>query len=123
MKVNLGVELSDEQRRSLASIIAGKAVKRLASRDDVRDYLTGIVSGIAMPTNGPVVLSSPVSVAGEAGIATGRQSRGAYSPIEQAEVNRLVADGKTPEYARGWIAAGRVLAKSGPRSRFMRENA
>jgi len=128
MKVNLGVELSDEQRRALASIIAGKEVKRLASRDDVRNFVSGMLVGVAtwQPGDEAVLqgLGADADIpAGMAGGRVGQAARGAYSTIEQTEVNRLIATGKTPEYARGWIAAGRVLAKSGHRSRFMRENA
>lgn len=108
MKVNLGVELSDDQRRALASILAGKSVKRLASRDDVREYLTGVVGALAFDG---VVEEGDVD--DPPAVATTRASVGLYSACEQRLVDRLVAEGKSPEYARGFISAGRVLAQSG----------
>jgi hypothetical protein len=112
MKVNLGVELNDEQRVALASIIAGKSVKRMASRDDVRDFLGGIVGALACAhadVEAPTALPT-------AAVAVARVSAGAYTPEEQTVVDRLLSEGRNAEYARGWISAGRVIAKSRARA-------
>jgi hypothetical protein len=111
MKVNLGVELDDEQRMALASLIAGRSVKKLCSRDDVRAFIEGVVSGIRFDVTDEAALNSGQGLpAVREGLRTGARAASAYSPDEQREVDRLLAEGKTPEYARGWISAGRVIA-------------
>jgi len=46
MRVNLGIEITDEQRRTLADVLDGKSTARLASRDDVRDVLLGVLDAL-----------------------------------------------------------------------------
>jgi hypothetical protein len=56
MNVNVKLSLTDDQRRALASSIAGKPVKRLATRADVnelvKDLLAATMAGSApsLPT-------------------------------------------------------------------------
>jgi hypothetical protein len=53
MNVNVKLSLSDDERRRLASCLAGKPVKRLATRADVnqlvRDLLSASMSGAPAP--------------------------------------------------------------------------
>lgn len=109
MKVNLGVELDDAQRRALASIIKGKPTMKMASRDDVREFLGGIVGALAKdwPADLPaecakldVEMVAPAVLNG---------ARAPYSAAEQAEAERLLAEGRHPDYVRGWIATGRAI--------------
>ena len=46
MKVNVGIELTDEQRNALADWLDGKQTKRLATRRDVNELVTGLLAGI-----------------------------------------------------------------------------
>lgn len=46
MRVNLQLEMTDEQRQLFASQLAGKEVKRLATRDDVRNFMFGCYDGL-----------------------------------------------------------------------------
>jgi len=47
MKVNLSIELNEEQRRILADAIDGKSSSRLATRDDVREVLSGALYALS----------------------------------------------------------------------------
>lgn len=118
MKVNLGVELDDTQRRALASIIKGKPTMKMASRDDVRGFLEGIVAGVRELSEGEAQVfaatDSPAAV--EAGVAAVAGARAPYSAAEQAEAEKLIAEGKHPDYVRGWIATGRAIRSQRNRS-------
>jgi hypothetical protein len=46
MKMNLNLTITDEQRNVLACLLAGKDVKRLATRDDVAGYVLGMLAGL-----------------------------------------------------------------------------
>lgn len=49
MKVNVNVEITDAQRNALAQAIDGKKNKRLATRDEVRDYVAGCIESLIAP--------------------------------------------------------------------------
>ena len=46
MKTNVSIELDDEQRNRLACELAGKPVKRMATRQEVRDLVVAVVAGL-----------------------------------------------------------------------------
>lgn len=46
MKVNINLEIDDAQRNVLARIIDGKDIKRLATRDEVRDYVASCIASL-----------------------------------------------------------------------------
>lgn len=46
MKVAMSIEVSDSQRNSLAQLLSGKTVKRLATRVEVRDYVEGCIAAL-----------------------------------------------------------------------------
>jgi hypothetical protein len=105
VKVNIGIEISDAQRNLLASLLAGKPVKRLATRDQVRDFVSGVIGSLDAEVNelvtNPPEEETPVS-------------QSTLTPAEERIFNRLVlVEGKSADYARGFISAGRVLAKAG----------
>jgi hypothetical protein len=43
MKTNLTIELDDNQRRDIASALAGRETRRKATRDDVRGFVANLV--------------------------------------------------------------------------------
>lgn len=49
MKVNINAEISDAQRNVLARLIDSKQVKRLATRDEVREYVAGCIASLVEP--------------------------------------------------------------------------
>jgi len=46
MKTNVSIELDDGQRSALANWLDGNRTKRLATRKDVNDLVSGLVAGI-----------------------------------------------------------------------------
>ena len=91
MIVNIRIEISDEQRNTLACAIAGKAVKRLATREDVTAYVEGAIARIEVKAEDSVdsQLARPLPI-----------------------VERLRAEGRSDDYItsylRGWAAAGKT---------------
>lgn len=54
MKLNFKTEIGDVGRRHLASLMAGKPVKRLATRSHVKEFLEGILEALGVdPTDQP----------------------------------------------------------------------
>lgn len=93
MKVNVNVEISDAQRNVLAQAIDGKPIKRLATRDEVRDYVAGCIASLV-----------------EAGAVT-EPTAVASTPLRPASTNDLsvidpedeeILRGKDPGYVVGW---------------------
>ena len=103
MKTVIRLDVTDEQRRSLACLLAGKEVKRLATRDEVASYVLGMMGGLHRATP----LEAPTPEAAE----VVRAQRSAMAPGEEREAERLRAEGKCDSYIRGWIAAGRMLRR------------
>ena len=98
MNVNAQFSLNDDQRRALASAIAGKPVKRLATRAEVRDFVTGALAAA----------TTTIDVDGEITTPSGGPQFG-LSPREEREVERLRKAGKNDSYIRGWLQVGRRL--------------
>lgn len=118
MKVNLGIELTDEQRNILACVLADRGVKRLASRNDVREFLSGVVCGMRWHPEDEAIVTALTGSEDMAAVKGGRVGQGMrvpYSPDELRVAERLKTDGKSPEYIRGWIGAGRALGRSASR--------
>lgn len=46
MKVAMSIEINDSRRNSLAQLLAGRAVKRLATRVEVKDYVEGCIAAL-----------------------------------------------------------------------------
>lgn len=104
MKTNVKLDVSDEIRNALAILIAGKQVKRLASREDVTAFVTGALEGL-LQTAQPIDEDEPV-----------RRSRSAeprsqsLTADEERTIARLQKEGRDEGYIRGWIYAGRKLS-------------
>lgn len=103
MKCNVKIEISDEARRALSSLLAGKPVKRLATRDEVNAYLLGTVAGLMR--EGGADLGQKTVEASQVVDAIRRP----FTAAEQREVERLQAEGRSEGYIRGWVYAGRRL--------------
>ena len=46
MKVNINLEIDDARRNRLAQVLDGKAVKRIATRDEVRDFVNALIESV-----------------------------------------------------------------------------
>lgn len=93
MKVNVNVEIGDAQRNVLATLIVGKPIKRLATRDEVRDYVAGCIASLVedgVATEPTAVVSIPLRPA----------STGDLSVIDPEDEEIL--RGKDPGYVVGW---------------------
>jgi hypothetical protein len=119
MKMNLNLTITDEQRNVLACLLAGKDVKRLATRDDVAGYVLGMLAGLfPRETHTEPVCSKPDCCGGdceraerspEAQAITEATQRRGMSAAEARKYAELIAAGHPPGYARGWITASRTL--------------
>ena len=109
MKTVIKLDVSDDARRALASLIAGKPVARLATRNEVTLYVQGIVSRLDA---GPaaVLIDQPVA-AGE-GVQRAVGPAPSMTPWEEAEYARLIKLGRSEAYAIGWLRAGRTLGRN-----------
>lgn len=112
MITNIAVELSDEQRNKIAQRIFGSPGKRMITRDELRQVVWGFVT--ALGDN--IVVPTPAEAEDEHRVARRVAdevvSRSPYTAAEQELADRLTAEGRSPEYIRGYISAGRVLARS-----------
>lgn len=98
MKTNISLNLSDQQRNDLACLLAGKKVKRLATRKEIVEFTTGLIERNLINAIG--VKAIPESPARQA-------LAGALSADEQGLVEHLRAQGKSDSYIRGYIKGGR----------------
>lgn len=90
MKVNINLEVSDAQRNWLAQLLDGKPVKRLATRDDVRETIVKFVTSWA---EAPV--SPPPEKAAE---------RGVQLPASAREIEaRLHEEGRSEAYIQSYL--------------------
>jgi hypothetical protein len=96
MITNIRLELDDDARRALASLIAGKPVKRLATRAEVCDFVRGSVDALV---DG---MANDLNLAGaqpKAEVSTASR----LSPQEVAGVERLRKQGHNDSYIRGQL--------------------
>lgn len=96
MKVNANIEISDEQRNVLARLIDGKQVKRLATRDEVRDYVAGCIASLVEGTRIAEVPETTAPVA----TTSPRPSIGDLLRIDPEDEERL--KDKEPGFIMGW---------------------
>lgn len=101
MKCNVKLDVNDAQRVGLASLLAGKPVKRLATRDDVAGFIIGMMA--ALQESAYDDEPTPERVRAVAAVGKG------YTPEEARKYDALIAAGKPEGYARGWIAASRRM--------------
>jgi hypothetical protein len=95
VKVNANIEISDEQRNVLARLIDGKQVKRLATRDEVREYVAGCIASLVEPgevTDTEHVIAQPIPLRP---FSTGDLMR--VDPEDEA-----VLKDKEPGFVMGW---------------------
>lgn len=95
MKVSLSLEVSDPQRNALARLIEGKDIKRLATRDEVRAYVTGCVE--SLQGNGVAADPEPAAVAPPS------QRPFSYSELLRIDPeDEAVLKDKEPGFIVGW---------------------
>ena len=96
MKTNVSIELTDEQRSTLANIIDGKTNKRLATRKEVVDLCTQYIAGLV----GENASEAPSEPQNRVVLAT-CQNNFDPSLTPDAEDRQRLA-GKSAGYIRGW---------------------
>ena len=112
MKTVIRLDVTDAQRNALARLLAGKDVKRLATREEVADYVAGIVerlgTGPAPAIEPPPCFKPKPEVAdiGPADLA-----------LANVAANRAIAEGRLTEegrlsYVRGFVLAGRASRRA-----------
>jgi hypothetical protein len=105
MKVNANVEINDEQRNVLARLIDGKTVKRLATRDEVREYINGCIASLVEETRIADVPETEAPVA----TTSPRSSTSDLMRIDP-EDEEILKD-KEPGFVMGWNRWKRRRAK------------
>lgn len=93
MKTNVAIELTDEQRDYLATLIDGKPTKRLATRQDVNNLVQQFIGAAvsqAEYSGGKVDEHNNVHATAKGDLYT----------IDPED--RKFLDGKDPSYVRGW---------------------
>lgn len=94
MKVNINLEIDDARRNRLAQVLDGKAVKRMATRDEVRDFVNALIESLATAQEYPPVPVELVETPSLAAVVPAAAS---------ARVAELRAEGKTEDYIKGWL--------------------
>ena len=111
MKVNLGVEINDVDRNTLAQYIDGKQGKRLATRDEVREFLVATIESLASgaqehppdpETVRRLAATLPAPLAGDL-------RRAELLRVDEEDAQELA--GKDPSYIVGWNRWKRRTAK------------
>lgn len=128
MKVNLSLEVTDEQRNVLACILAGKPLKALAKREDVRDFVEGWIATLTpdaipdapeKPAKAPNTAAYDIgdgrTVVVENGPGVGDRYAEAFiaalTPDERKIYDQLKEDGKPDGYIRGYFYIERKRAR------------
>lgn len=121
MKTNVSIDLDEAQLRSLASFLAGKAGRRLATRADVKATATGLLMAVVDQW----LASEPAAEVADAWQQRAvRESAGPRITVAKADHPNLTRYAKEIEeglkrhgyapgsdraqsYARGWTASSR----------------
>lgn len=111
MKMNCKLEVSDETRNALAVLLTGKPVKRLATRDEVGEFIRGALDALTASAPAGLGYGPPEGVPEVAGV-TAPERLSTLTVVEQAHADKLTAEGKDASYIRGWLVAGRVIERA-----------
>jgi len=103
MKTVIALDISDEQRNNLACLLSGKLVKRLATREEVRDYVNGAIERLSEAKADLACGLTPHS-SSEATVHQGVIARTAQ---EAEHIAKLRAQGRSDSYIIGWLKPGR----------------
>lgn len=112
MRTVVTLDITDEQRSQLACLLAGKAVKRLATREEIRDYVLGSIarlSEVKSELEQGAVLVQPARAP-----ASASNHLTAFNPKEAEQIVALRAAGKSDSYIAGWLKPGRFSKFSRP---------
>lgn len=96
MKTNVSIELTDEQRSTLANIIDGKTNKRLATRKEVVDLCTQYIAGLV----GENASEAPSEPQNRVVLATCQNRHDPSLNVDPEDRKHL--EGKSAGYIRGW---------------------
>ena len=96
MKTNVSIELTDEQRSTLANIIDGKTNKRLATRKEVVDLCTQYIASL-IGESAPEAPSEPQN---RVVLATCQNRHDPSLNVDPEDRKHL--EGKSAGYIRGW---------------------
>ena len=106
MKVALSIEVTDQQRNSLAQRIDGRACKRLATRDEVREYVEECLNVLVPIHSAPsdTVESTPLPVSTPSQVSGGADLVDRY-PTEALRkwARKLRSEGKPDNWIRGYL--------------------
>lgn len=98
MIVNVRLEVDDEARQALASLLAGKPVKRLAGRKEVCEVVGGIIAGLkAVPPENREGVPEQARSMDELARRRGGRSLKEPDPEDAEELA-----GKSASYVTGW---------------------
>lgn len=95
MKVNVNIEIDDARRNALAQLLDGKPVKRMATRDEVRDLVVALIESLAAAQVYP---PAPVPEA-----RTNHPAHDALPAAASARIEELRAEGKGEDYIQSWL--------------------
>ena len=104
MKTNVSIELTDEQRSTLANIIDGKTNKRMATRKEVVDLCTQYIASL--------IGESAQEAPSKPQTRVVRPTNPSLNPslqIDPEDRNRL--EGKSAGYIRGWNMVKHLRAR------------
>jgi hypothetical protein len=129
MKVNLSLEVTDEQRNVLACMLAGKPIKGQAKREDVRAFVEGCIGGLTKKMIPAPPTKAPAKNLGEYDVGDGRTVTVESGPgvheryveafwalltdEERAKAEELKAEGKSDGYIRGYFYIERAERRGG----------
>lgn len=106
MKVNVNIELSDEDRNIMAMNMTGKISKRMATRAEVNQFVRGCIDRIT----DSITIGKPLETykVGYFDTNIPKPPKSWFSEDERSTVESLRALGKDDSYIRGWLQVGRT---------------
>ncbi len=116
MKTVIRLDITDAQRNALAQLLAGKPVKRLATREEVAAYVVGLADQLGAGTP-PVIDDTPPPPCFKpkpevADIPTDELVQANRAASSAIVAGRLTEEGRV-SYVRGFVNAGRRSRLSG----------
>ncbi len=104
MMTNLGIELTDDQRDALASLIDGKDTTRLATRKEITAIAQSHISGLARAAEAQVFedVEDDDRDAALQGAIEGAPANDLYVVDHTDPLTRTMAHPDNPSYVRGW---------------------
>ena len=106
MKTNVSVELTDEERDAIATVIDGKSTKRLATRADIVELVTKFIAGFAADSSYKAGKAVPETAKFKADPTITRVGASKLRELYRVrEGEEALLRGKSESYIRGWNSA------------------